>query len=410
MHSPGIVFDQVSSDEERWLTKALRDETFGGILLLVAAALAMLVANSLFSDEYSKFLDYKIGFAALSIKMSVLHWISDGLLAIFFLVAGLELKHELIHGSLSKPSQALVPVIAALVGTGLPIAIYIFMVRGDSAALEGCGIPMATDIAFALAILAIAGRSLPTELRVFLLTVAVVDDLCAISVIAIFYSKKTNLPALGLMIFLLAIYWLTQRLNVARWYIALPLGLAIWWATYNSGIHATVAGIAIALLTRNHALQGESASPAEIAEKYLRPVSVALVIPLFAFASAGVDLRSVGFSQTLTSSISMAIIVALVLGKVVGIFGATYLLTRLTKASLNAKLRWSDVISIGLLAGIGFTVSLLIAELSYEDSKVLMADAKVGILTGSLIASVLAIISLRIRVRSVDKELGHFQG
>lgn len=261
---------------------------------------------------------------------------------------------------------------------------------------------MATDIAFALAVLAIAGKSLPTELRAFLLTVAVVDDLGAISVIAIFYSNKTDVGMLALTIILLAIYWVTQRLNIARWYIALPLGLAIWWATYQSGVHATVAGIAIALLTRNHNRNGELLSPAEISEKYLRPVSVTLVIPLFAFASAGVDIRSFGLSQTITSSISVAIIISLVFGKAIGIFGATYLVTRLTKASLNPVLRWTDVMAIGLLAGIGFTVSLLIAELSYEDSPTLMADAKVGILAASLLASLCAVIALRVRARKIE--------
>ncbi|MEJ6760810.1 MAG: Na+/H+ antiporter NhaA [Candidatus Planktophila sp.] len=396
-----VVLGPVSDDEGRWLAKALKDETFGGILLLAAAALAMIIANSYFSLGYSDLLDRHLSIGFLDLDMSILHWISDGLLAIFFLVAGLELKHELLHGSLSKPSQALVPVVAALAGMGLPILLYTLLVRGNADAHEGWAIPMATDIAFALAVLAIAGKSLPTELRAFLLTVAVVDDLGAISVIAIFYSNKTDVGMLALTIILLAIYWVTQRLNIARWYIALPLGLAIWWATYQSGVHATVAGIAIALLTRNHNRNGELLSPAEISEKYLRPVSVTLVIPLFAFASAGVDIRSFGLSQTITSSISVAIIISLVFGKAIGIFGATYLVTRLTKASLNPVLRWTDVMAIGLLAGIGFTVSLLIAELSYEDSPTLMADAKVGILAASLLASVLAVIALRIRASKV---------
>ena len=397
-----VVLGPVSDDEGRWLAKALKDETFGGILLLAAAALAMIVANSYFSLGYSDLLGRNLSIGFLDLDMSILHWISDGLLAIFFLVAGLELKHELLHGSLSKPSQALVPVVAALAGMGLPILLYTLLVRGNADAHEGWAIPMATDIAFALAVLAIAGKSLPTELRAFLLTVAVVDDLGAISVIAIFYSNKTDVGMLALTIILLAIYWVTQRLNIARWYIALPLGLAIWWATYQSGVHATVAGIAIALLTRNHNRNGELLSPAEISEKYLRPVSVTLVIPLFAFASAGVDIRSFGLSQTITSSISVAIIISLVFGKAIGIFGATYLVTRLTKASLNPVLRWTDVMAIGLLAGIGFTVSLLIAELSYEDSPTLMADAKVGILAASLLASLCAIIALRVRARKIE--------
>ena len=398
-----VVLGPVSEDEGRWLAKALKDETFGGILLLSSAALAMIIANSGFSQGYSDLLNRYLSIDFLDLNMTILHWISDGLLAIFFLVAGLELKHELLHGSLSKPSQALVPVVAALAGMGLPILIYISMVQGDTDAFQGWAIPMATDIAFALAVLAIAGKSLPTELRAFLLTVAVIDDLGAISVIAIFYSNKTDLKMLALTVSLLAIYWLAQKINIARWYVALPLGLAIWWATYQSGLHATVAGIAIALLTRNKLRSDETKSPAEFAEKYFRPVSVALVIPLFAFASAGVDIRNFGLSQTITSEISVAIIVSLVFGKALGVFGATYLVTRLTKATLNPALRWSDIFAIGLLSGIGFTVSLLIAELSYESTPALMADAKVGILAASIIASLCAVIALRLRARNINR-------
>lgn len=392
-----VALELVSDDEGRWLSKALKDETFGGILLLSSAALAMVVANSYFSTGYSDFLNYKLSIGFLNLDLSISHWISDGLLAIFFLVAGLELKHELLHGSLAKPSQALVPLVAALAGMGLPILFYSFLVRGNAQANEGWAIPMATDIAFALAVLAIAGKSLPTELRAFLLAVAVIDDLGAISVIAIFYSNKTDIAMVALAIALLVVFWITQKLDIGRWYIAIPLGLAIWWATYQSGIHATVAGIAIALLTRNRSKESELSTPAEIAEKFLRPVSVALVIPLFAFAASGVDVRSFGLSQTITSPISTAIIFSLVFGKALGIFGATYLVVRLTKAKLNPALRWSDVMAVGLLAGIGFTVSLLIAELSFEDSEILMADAKVGILAASLLASLFAVIAIRIR-------------
>jgi NhaA family Na+:H+ antiporter len=396
-----VVLGPVSEVEGRWLSRALKDETFGGILLLGSAAIAMVVANSYFSAGYSETLQHKLNIGFLDLNLSVLHWISDGLLAIFFLVAGLELKHEFLHGSLAKPSQALVPIVASIAGMVLPILIYFFMVRGNADAATGWAIPMATDIAFALAVLAIAGRSLPTELRAFLLTVAVIDDLGAISIIAIFYSNKTDINMLALTLALLVLYWIAQRFNLARWYIAIPLGLAIWWATYQSGIHATVAGVAIALLTKNKANIKGGKSPAEIAEKFFRPVSVALVIPLFAFASAGVDVRDFGLSQTITSPISVAIICSLVIGKTLGIFGATYLVTRLTRASLNPALRWSDILAIGLLAGIGFTVSLLIAELSYADSQTLIADAKVGILAASLLASLCAVIALRLRTRSI---------
>jgi Na+:H+ antiporter, NhaA family len=396
-----VVLGPVSDVEGRWLGRALKDETFGGILLLSSAAIAMIVANSYFSAGYSEILQQKFNIGFLDLNLTVLHWISDGLLAIFFLVAGLELKHEFLHGSLAKPSQALVPVVASIAGMVLPILIYTLLVRGNADAAKGWAIPMATDIAFALAMLAIAGRSLPTELRAFLLTVAVIDDLGAITVIAIFYSNKTDITMLALTLALLILYWIAQRFDVARWYIAIPLGLAIWWATYQSGVHATVAGVAIALLTKNKTSVNGKKSPAEIAEKFFRPISVALVIPLFAFASAGVDVRDFGLSQTISSPISVAIIVALFVGKTVGIFGGTYLVTRLTRASLNPALRWSDILAIGLLAGIGFTVSLLIAELSYADSQTLLADAKVGILAASLLASLFAVIALRLRTRSV---------
>jgi NhaA family Na+:H+ antiporter len=396
-----VVLGPVSEVEGRWLTRAFKDETLGGILLLTSAAIAMVVANSYFSAGYSEILQRKLSIGFLDLNLSVLHWVSDGLLAIFFLVAGLELKHELVHGSLAKPSQALVPLVAAAAGMVLPILIYTLLVRGNAEAAKGWAIPMATDIAFALAVLAIAGRSLPTELRAFLLTVAVIDDVGAISVIAIFYSNKTDIAMLALTLALLILYWIAQRFDVARWYIAIPLGLAIWWATYQSGVHATVAGVAIALLTKNKTHIFGEKSPAEIAEKFFRPISVALVIPLFAFASAGVDVRDFGLSQTISSPISVAIIVSLVVGKTVGIFGGTFLVTRLTRASLNPALRWSDILAIGLLSGIGFTVSLLIAELSYADSQTLIADAKVGILAASLLASLCAVIALRLRTRSV---------
>ena len=396
-NSSKILFEQVDAAEERWLAKVLKDETFGGVLLLLAAVLAIFVANSQLSDHYSDFLNTKVAIPGLDLNLTVLHWISDGLLAIFFLVAGLELKHELVHGSLATPSRALVPVTGAIAGMILPIALYLLLLRGDSAALEGWAIPMATDIAFALAVLAIAGRSLPNELRAFLLTVAVVDDLGAISVIAIFYSNKTDLVMLALTVVLLACYWLAHKMNIAKWYVAIPLGLSIWWATYQSGVHATVAGVAIALLTPNRAKSYESTTPADITEKFFRPISIVLVIPLFAFASAGVDIRDFGFSETLFSSISFGIIIALVFGKAIGILGATYLVTRLTKATLSPAMRWGDVIAIGLLSGIGFTVSLLIVELSYEDSPGLMANAKMGVIAASLVASLLAIAALQYR-------------
>jgi Na+:H+ antiporter, NhaA family len=390
------AFERIDTPkEERWLTRVLRDETFGGTLLLLAGLLAFLIANSALGDWYGDLLQTKIGFESIGLKLTVAHWAADGLLAIFFLVAGLELKHEFTHGSLVNPRQALVPIVAAIAGMVIPAIIYFSLVAGDSTAEKGWAIPVATDIAFALAVLAVAGRGLPVELRAFLLTLAVVDDLGAITIIAIFYSEKLNLAYLLFTLVLLALYALLQRFKFARWYLVLPLGLLIWWATYQSGIHATVAGVAIALLT-SLKTNGDRPSPAEIAEERARPISVAIAVPIFAFTAAGVDLRELGI-ETVFSNISLAVMAGLVIGKPLGVLGVTFLLTRFTSARLNENLRWADVLAVSFLAGIGFTVSLLIAELSFSLGSAELASGKIGVLTGSIISAILAVIVLKVQ-------------
>lgn len=386
-------------EEERWLTRALKDETFGGSLLLAAGVLALIVANSPAGDWYAELLQTKLGFELVGLKLTVAHWAADGLLAIFFLVAGLELKHELVHGSLSKPRQAMVPLVAAIAGMVFPALIYVMMLRGNAEAIGGWAIPVATDIAFALAVLAVAGRGLPVELRAFLLTLAVVDDLGAITIIAVFYSDDIDKNMLFLLVILLVIYGLLQKFNFTRWFYLVPLGLLIWWVTYQSGIHATVAGIAIALLTRMQHRDEETSSPGEIAELRARPISVAIAIPIFAFTAAGVDLRDLGFMDTVSSDISIAIILGLVIGKPLGVIGSTYLLTKFTSARLNENLTWSDVLAVGLLAGIGFTVSLLIAELSFATDIANLSAAKVGVLAGSVLSAIGAIVVMQLRAR-----------
>lgn len=385
--------------DQRWIEGALKDETFAGALLMISALVAVVIANSSLSDWYFDLLSYKFEIPFLALNLTIAHWVSDGLLAIFFFIAGLELKHELVHGSLSDKSQAIVPVVAAIAGMLIPIAIFTFMVRGNTSASPGWAIPMATDIAFALAVLAIAGRTLPTEIRAFLLTVAVVDDLGAISVIAIFYSDKFNFVYLLMTIATLFLFWLMHKIGKAHIMFTLPLALLAWWAMYKSGIHATVAGVALALLVPNKSAIASELSTAERCEAKIHPISVLLVIPAFAFVAAGVDIRGSGLIEAITSPIGSAIILALVIGKFVGIFGATYLFTRFTRASLNENIKWSDLSAIGLLSGIGFTVSLLIAELSYKESQAL-SDAKVGVLAASVLASILAVILLRFRSTS----------
>lgn len=383
--------------EQRWLLRVLRDETFGGGLLLASGLLAFFIANSNLGDWYAEFRATKVGIDAIGLNLTIAHWAADAFLAIFFFVAGLELKHEFTHGSLAQRKQAVVPIIAAISGMIVPALVYVALAPGESAALDGWAIPVATDIAFALAVLAVAGRGLPLELRAFLLALAVVDDLGAITIIALFYSEKTDLLFIALTVALLFLYAFLQRKNLTRWYLLVPLALAIWWSTYQSGVHATVAGVLIALLTKLKGKDGRP-SPAEIAELRVRPISVGIAVPFFAFTAAGVDLRELGI-ETISEPISVAVIAGLVIGKPVGVLLATYLLTRFTSAKLNENLKWADLIGVGLLAGIGFTVSLLIAELSFADGSGALAAGKIGILVGSLLSATLAILFLRFSKR-----------
>jgi NhaA family Na+:H+ antiporter len=392
------AFERIDTpSERRWLGRVLRDETFGGALLLVAATVALIIANSPWGDWYGNFRSFEIEIASIDLSMTVAKWASDAFLAIFFFVAGLELKHEFVHGSLAKPRQALVPIVAAISGMLVPAIIYISVVRGLPGAGDGWAIPVATDIAFALAVLAVAGRGLPAELRAFLLALAVVDDLGAITIIALFYTDQVKIEYLVASAFLLVGYGALQRIRFTRWFVMIPLAVLVWWCTYQSGIHATVAGVAVALLTSVHARNAKR-SPAEISEERVRPISVAIAVPFFAFTAAGVDLRTIG-AEALDNKIAIAVIAGLVFGKPLGVMASTFLLTKVTKARLNENLRWGDLFSVSLLAGIGFTVSLLIAKLSFVEGSIELAAGKVGILLASLISAFLAIILLRFQKR-----------
>lgn len=410
------VFHRLPQSERLWVLRQLRDETVGGALLIVAAAIALVWANSPWGDVYLDIANFTVGPAALNLDLSLATWAADGLLAVFFFVAGLELKHELVKGSLSKASQAAVPVAAALGGMVIPALIYVAVnVTSTTGQTSGWGIPMATDIAFALAVLAIMGRGLPLALRAFLLTLAVVDDLGAIAVIAIFYSDKFALGYFVAATLLVGLWWFLQRRRFqgrrAALAVYVPLALLIWYTTHESGVHATVAGVAMGLATRVSHDPGEELSPGDRAEHALRPFVAGFAVPLFAFASAGVTVRDVGDStapvmslgQTLSSPVTLGVLVGLLVGKPIGVIGGAWLMARFTRASLNPALRWADVMAVGVLAGIGFTVSLLIAELAFEDAPELLTDAKVGILAATLGAAVLSALVLMSRKRALDQ-------
>jgi len=399
--SANVVFERLPLSERSRLVSALRQETVGGALLLGAAVLALVWANSPWRASYHELANTVVGPASLHLDLTLQTWAADGLLAVFFFVAGLELKHELVLGTLSKPSKAVVPVVAALCGMVVPALLYTGTVHvlGDPAAAIGWGIPMATDIAFALAVLAVMGSKLPVALRAFLLTLAVVDDLGAILVIAVFYNHGFAPVPFVLAVAGLALYWFLQQRRVDSWLVYLPLALVVWTLMHASGVHATVAGVAMGLLTRVRPDPGEDDAPADRYEHAVRPLSAGVCVPLFAFFSAGVTFVGLGGSA-LTDPVALGIVVGLVVGKPLGVFGGAWTVARFTRASLSSSLRWADVLAVGILAGIGFTVSLLIDELAFEHDPARQTAAKIGVLLASVISALLASVALTTRRRA----------
>ncbi|WP_434995505.1 Na+/H+ antiporter NhaA [Arthrobacter sp. Ld5] len=427
------VFSRNSYPEHLRISAILRKETVGGGLLLLATVLALILANSPAADTYFAVRDFRFGYEPWHLELSVGTWAADGLLAIFFFLAGLELKREFVAGDLRKFDRAIVPVAAAIGGVVVPALVYVAItLSAGPEALRGWAIPTATDIAFAVAVLAVVGSSLPSSLRIFLLTLAVVDDLLAISIIAFFYSEDISVPPLLIALVPLAVFaflaqrfpTLFQRRAWAPWLILLPIGFVVWALVHESGVHATVAGVllgfAIPVLPRgvkasdlDDPAASVDAEPADgpaktydvqpdgladTLEHRIRPLSAGFAVPVFAFFSAGVAIGGFeGLVSAVTDPIAVGIMVALVIGKPVGILLATLAVTKTTKATLDPDLAWVDIVGVALLAGVGFTVSLLISELGFGQGSPEDDHAKVAILAGSLIAALSAAALLRRR-------------
>ncbi|MFE9682695.1 Na+/H+ antiporter NhaA [Streptomyces sp. NPDC006285] len=391
------VLGRLSLPERTAVADALRTETVGGILLLLAAIAALIWANTPVRESYEALRDFHVGPAALGLDLSVEHWAADGLLAVFFFVAGIELKRELVAGDLKDPRAAALPVVAALCGMAAPALVYTLVAVAGGGSLAGWAVPTATDIAFALAVLAVLGTSLPSALRAFLLTLAVVDDLFAILIIAVFFTDDLDFAALGGAVAGLAVFHLLLRKGVRGWYVYVPLALVVWGLMYNSGIHATVAGVAMGLMLRCTTREDEEHSPGERVAHLVRPLSAGLAVPLFALLSAGVAVSGGALGDVFRRPETLGVVLGLVVGKAVGIFGGTWLTVRFTKASLSDDLAWPDVFAVASLAGIGFTVSLLIGELAFTDDPALTDGVKAAVLTGSLLATVLSGVLLRMR-------------
>jgi NhaA family Na+:H+ antiporter len=408
----------------------LRVEAAGSILLLLAAATALVWANSPWASSYDALwhAHLSIDVGPLHLDESLQHWVNDALMAIFFFVVGLEIKYELVNGDLRDPRTAALPIVAAVGGMVVPAGIYVALNPPGSDGSAGWGIPMATDIAFAVGVLGVLGRRIPSTARLFLLTLAIVDDIGAILVIAVFYTSDLSLTWLAIALGLLALMVGARMLRVWSVVVYGVLGVGVWFALLESGVHATLAGVAIGLLApatpllkeevardfagqaledrrldadelaRLRFLLQESVSVVERLISALHPVSAYVVLPVFALANAGVELGAIG--EVLTEPVGLGIVLGLVLGKPLGIVATSFVAVRLGIAKLPEDTPWAMVVGLGAVAGIGFTVSIFIAGLSFPGSGLLTDEAKIAILLASLIAAVVGVVLLLAATRS----------
>lgn len=451
-HEPGIDVDDdlwesgpVYSASNRPLARLvarpvrefLRVEAAGSLLLMLAAVVALVWANSPWASSYDALWHARlvIDVGPLHLDESLQHWVNDALMVIFFFVVGLEIKYELVNGDLRDPRTAALPIVAAIGGMAVPALLYVALNAPGSEGNAGWGIPMATDIAFAVGVLGVLGRRIPSAARLFLLTLAIVDDIGAILVIAVFYTSDLSMGWLAIAIGLLALMLLARRLRIWTVVVYAVLGVGVWFALLESGVHATLAGVAIGLLApatpllneqvarayatdalrdrrldpdeleRMRFLLKESVSVVERLQTSLHPVSAYVVLPVFALANAGVELGAIG--KVFTQPVGVGIVLGLVLGKPVGIFLASFVAVRLGLGKLPDDTTWPMLLGLGAVGGIGFTVSIFIAGLSFPGADLLTEEAKIAILLASLLAAVVGVLVLLLATRrtaSGDRE------
>lgn len=393
------IFSKLNPRSERNLADVLRTERAGGILLLIGAVAALVWINSPWGGSYTELKDTVIGPSALHLDLSIAQWAKDGLLAIFFFVIGLELKREIVAGELRKPATAIVPIVAAVGGMVVPAGLYL-VINGVSAngSFDGWAVPVATDIAFAVAVLSIVGKWLPSSLRAFLLTLAVVDDLLAIIIIAVFFTDSLALGWLGAAAIGVALFWYLIKKGITTAWVLAPLGVVTWALMHASGVHATIAGVALGMVVPAVARKGEEHSLAEHWEHWWRPISSGFAVPVFALFAAGVAIDAAAISVAASDPVAQGIVLGLVLGKPLGIVLFTWIVATFTKASLDQGLSWWDVLGMASLAGIGFTVSLLIGDLAFAGDRA--AEVKMSVLGASLTSALIgsAVLSWRSRV------------
>lgn len=374
----------------RTFTRFFQLEAASGVLLIAAALLALIINNSPLSWLYTGLLDTPVvaQIGALKIAKPLLLWINDGLMALFFLLIGLEVKREVLDGQLSKPSQIVLPGAAAIGGMVVPALLYWWLNRDNPPALDGWAIPTATDIAFALGVLALLGNRVPVSLKLFLMTLAIIDDLGAIVIIAVFYSGELSTLSLGLAAACIAALVAMNRLGVVKLGPYMIIGLILWVCVLKSGVHATLAGVTLAFCIPLRTCNAEP-SPLLTLEHALHPWVAYGILPLFAFANAGLSLSGVSV-ESFTHHVPMGIAVGLLLGKTVGVFGLTWLAVKIGIAALPQGANWGQVLGVAILCGIGFTMSLFVGSLAFEPGVSDYAGMdRMGILTGSILAALI---------------------
>jgi len=394
----GRLFSRLTPSTERTLSDVLRTERAGGVLLLLGTIVALLWANSPWSSAYETMQNTVVGPHALHLDLSLATWAKDGLLAVFFYVVGLELKREVVAGELRKPATAIVPIVAAVGGMLVPATIF-FVINatqngGDT---SGWAVPVATDIAFAVVVLSIVGKWLPNALRAFLLTLAVVDDLLAIIIIAIFFSNGLSFGWLGASVACIALFWFLIKKGITTAWVLAPLAALSWGFMHASGVHATIAAVALGLAVPAVRRRGQRKSLAERWEHWWRPLSAAVAVPVFALFAAGVTIDAEALRSAATDPVAQGIVAGLVIGKPVGILLFTFLVARFTRANLDRGLSWWDVLGMACLAGIGFTVSLLIGDLAFAGERA--SAVKMSVLGASVLAATIGSVILMWRDR-----------
>ena len=368
----------------KWFFKL---EAASGLILLFAAIIALVISNSDLSELYFSTLNEYlfIGINNFGLKLSVIHWINDGLMAIFFFFVTLEIKREFLQGELSNVKQALLPIIAAVGGMVVPALIYLYINLGDNETLNGWAIPSATDIAFSLGVLSLLGKRVPLSLKVFLTALAIIDDLGAIVIIALFYSGDLSVKYLSLMLLAFIILLLINKFNIKKFLPYLLVGLFLWDFTHNSGIHATIAGVLLAI-TIPHRKKEKDFSLLIKIEHAISPYVAFGIMPLFAFANAGVSLEGLSISSLL-DKVPLGILMGLFVGKQLGVFVFSYISIKMKVAEMPNNANWYNLYGVGILTGIGFTMSLFVGNLAFVDNIQYMDGVKIGVLTGSLLST-----------------------